>query len=627
MHSDTAWKPIDFQGIVNIDQPLVDQLDAYLDEKESQIGNGLSNLIHLFPVETMPVSIPFSAGRSVVLSDVVQSFVNNLEELISSGDQKMMIRDLENAVIQINRLFWEYNEVLEGCVTELFQQLNQIGFEKWHPGLLGVVTAIKRMLGEHLDSMANAIGMLEAELNKFRRYCDVSIIEKLRHYWNPILDRSLLTYLKKTKKYLNIQYKSFAKRFENYSALSEKIHRSMQKFESYRVFSELDDSTQKNFKEIYRLIKLWIVNEKGNYLPPSDTIQALRRAYSMDKATLLFREYHDAIRNALFERSRRIKRGQDEFYTEVISKPLAQDLISGYKRELHSLGATIARYRDFYLKTHPNPYVRSRWGFTEWVVGPEPKKSKDLLNLVYEVEKLEGLYEKMENSLQIGVPSQDSMKLARTYREIETALHDMGQPLTTRSVMRARAEKVLDKLDEMNELGSTNAKVVPFVGRVFAKALRADWQYHVLFEFPKFHQLYEIHQGILKPIQNRQHTSRIHRFKELITQIEDWVKTRTTHRHIHEIEEDMNDMRESLQEFLAYVQRESIDLEVEKQSPSKLISEISRQMLEYRYLFGDFFYHLHQYEPDGKLIRNQFLFVDQYFETVENKLQLLQAIE
>jgi hypothetical protein len=94
---------------------------------------------------------------------------------------------------------------------------------------------------------------------------------------------------------------------------------------------------------------------------------------------------------------------------------------------------------------------------------------------------------------------------------------------------------------------------------------------------------------------------------------------------VHEIELDMNDMKTYLQDFLATIQRATRD---KSQDPflDETIHKLHHQLLEYRYLFGQFFLSIMSRNSDGMQLRNQFLFVDQYFESVENLLQNLKAV-
>ena len=86
----------------------------------------------------------------------------------------------------------------------------------------------------------------------------------------------------------------------------------------------------------------------------------------------------------------------------------------------------------------------------------------------------------------------------------------------------------------------------------------------------------------------------------------------------------MNDMKTYLQDFLASIQRAG----KEKSSDpffDEAIVKFCQQLLEYRYLFGQFFLSLMNKSPDSQQLRHQFLFVDQYFETIENLLIDLKA--
>ena len=196
----------------------------------------------------------------------------------------------------------------------------------------------------------------------------------------------------------------------------------------------------------------------------------------------------------------------------------------------------------------------------------------------------------------------------------------MGQPLTSINIMKGYQEKILNHLKELDELGSFSSYVVEFCGDVLSKTMRTDWKYHTLFEMPLFYNIYHIHQGIVGSVEDRQHINRMNKFNRLIDQIKDWVKKRSIPRHSQEIEHDMNDIKEYLQEFFASVQRTTGDESISAGQGKVLIREISQQLMEYRFIFGKFFHDLRQSEPEERSLRNQFLFVDQYFESIENKL-------
>ncbi len=618
-------KPIDFQGIITLNQPLVEDLNLYLKGKESQLAVSILNAIHPLPRESLPPVLPFSSNDEVYLKEAVEVFSKNVASVASSEKALVSSNDWELAVRQVNTSMWEYVEVLEGCVTELFLQLSQVGFEQWRPELLEVVESVKNILLNSMNECETTIKQMEANLWDYRSACEsrsgqISWLKKMSLYWTSLLDRSLRSYLDKSRRLLTTRSKWFSKKYSDYLKLKHKIDRSLRKFKGYHVFGTLEDDVQTHFKRMYELLKLWRLNTKTNSLPSREPVRALRSAYSMDKAAQVFSEYYRELKETLFGRSRKFKSDPNDLYLDVSSRHLVEEVLKGYQAEVHALGATIENFREFYLRTHPNPYVRTRWGFSEWVVGPEPKQARELLDLVYKVELLDKLFEKLSHSLQKGPSGYDSTHLSKQYREVESILHEMGQPLTSRGVMRARAEDVLEKIEEIDELASFNPSAVDYVGKIFSKALRADWQFHVLFEIPLFHQLYAIHQGILGPDQDRQHLNRLNKFNQILDQLKGWVKNRDTHRHVHEIETDMNDMRGYLQDFLGSVQRLRAEGSLEAGEARRQRGKIAQQLLEYRYTFGNFFHLLHQNEPEGKLIRNQFLFVDQYFEAVESQL-------
>ncbi|MGA8163857.1 MAG: hypothetical protein WB791_02395 [Waddliaceae bacterium] len=618
-------QPSDFQGIIKLDQSIIEQLSDYLQEKESQVGNSILHAIHPLPKETLPPVLPFSTLGHIKLSDAVEAFSKNVYKIRSSARPLVPANDWEIATRHINNAFWEYVEVLEGCVTELFQQLSQVGFEQWQPELMKVVDSVKDILNLRLEDLTWQIRRMESLLWEYRWACEDRegrsiFFKKILFFWKHLLDRSLVSYLHKSKKFLHLRYSWFSDRYSRYRKLKARIGVSLRKFTGYQVLKSLENGVQNDFQNLYRLLKLWRLNTKSKSLPLREPIRALRSLISMEKATHLFSEYYSALKAALFERSRECKREPRDFYTKPSNRRVAQDAITGCRAELRTLGATIAKYREFFLRTHPNPYIRTRWGFVEWIVGPEPVQTKELLHLVYEVENLDKLFEGVGESLKKAPSPSDGINLSRKYQELQHTLHEMGQPLTSRIVMRGKAEKALALLEEMNELGSYNPKVIDYVGKAFSRALRADWQYQVLFEIPLFHQLYSIHQGVLGPIEDREHLSRVNKFQDLIGQITKWVNNRDTYRHVHEIETDITDMKNCMQDFLAFVQRIAKDRTLDKSKAGELVTEIAKQLLVYRYVFGKFFHYLHQHEPEGKLIRNQCLFVDQYFESVENKL-------
>ena len=543
------------------------------------------------------------------------------------GSQELLAPDVWREIAYaVNQIFWEYDEVLEGCVKELFQQLEQLGIEHWNGELSQVMDAIKGLLLQHLEDLLWAVKRMGGSLMHLKLHCDASqgkwvFLRKLFAGWRPILDRALVGNLQKSEKFLRLHHRHFAKRFSEYAALNAKVRQVMKKLSGYQVLNTLDEEQQEKFRVIYYYVKLWRYNEKSKVLPVQELIRALIHGVTVEAANKLFREYVQAMREALFRQSRLIKKDTLKAFSDASAKRMVKEVMKGYRLELMTLGSTIAKYREFLLRTDPNPYVRTRWGFTDWVVGPEPEQSKRLLNQEYDVETVERLFEQLEESIESGTSKSVKAKM-RIPHDIQRLLHEMGQPLTSYSMTRTRAEYILDHLQELDELGSFNTHVVDYCGKLFSKALRADWKHHVLHELPLFHELYQIHTGIIGDDDDRKHLSRVNKFKQLIQEMESWVRKRETRKHEQDIELDMNDLKGYLQDFLAQVQRTGKE-EHNAVDAQRILKGYAQQLLEYRYLFGQFFHYLGRNTAEGKRIRNKLLFVDQYFESVENKLHEL----
>lgn len=605
-----------------LDKPLYDQLDQFLYEKEGLLGECIVHSIHI--VEETPQLHPKAIFR-LKLSEALENFEKRIRQVALSHQKLPSIKDFQITVSLINAGLWQYVETLESCVTELFQQLDQVGLDKWHREMSSAVSSIKIMLMHRMEDVSWAIRRMETLLWKYREICtgDKGVWAYLQSLlpWSHVLDRNLLINLEKSKKFLGFRHKKFTDRMLDYNKFYERIDQHTLKFQNYYVYNSLDLFDQKNFKSLYELLKLWELNQTAQSLPSQEIIKAMRQIQSEEKFYQIFNDYFHALRDILYHQSRLFKLGPN-LWKDSAGTSLALEAISGYRMEIHTLGSTVLKYRNFLLRTDPNPYIRSRWGFAEWIVGPEPAQSKRLLNLSYEIEALDGLYEKLRNSLDKGPSGWEETQLSHTIHHIDRWLHESSQPLTSQAIMHTNVERIINALADLDELGSFDKKIMDFVGQILSKTLRVDWKYNVAFDIPKFQEVYQIHMGLIGRSEDRQHFNRLNKFKHIIQQIEDWAKKKITQRHVHEIEHDISDIKVHLQDFLAFVQRMASMSEShgENKKLDEIRKEIARQLLEYRYQFGQFFHQLSQTEPEERSLRNQFLFVYQYFEAVENKL-------
>lgn len=620
-----AWKPIDFQGIIALEPSLVDHLNLFLEEKEAHLATFILQAVQSPVDESASPVLPNTPSARLKISEAVEILHKKISQLALSRKPIISPNDWILAKEKINRGLWDYTEILEGCIIELFQQAGQVPFAKWRKELLDVIDSIKIIFIHHIEEFLWVFRRLDSLLKEYRWVCQKEAkwltLKKQFYRWQHLLDGKILDNLEKSRKFLAFRYKKFISRYGEFAKLEAACERSLLKFEGYAILHLLERDSQEKYKQIYRLHKLWTLNRTTKSLPNEEIVKALRNLVSTEHATNIFKDYISALKNELFFRSRLLKVTKEPLTTDKIQKPLMLEVMKGFRSEIHTLGATIANYRDFLLRTDPNPYIRTRWGFAEWIVGPEPTQTKHLMNMGYEVEKIDALFERLQLAVEArGSVASELIKVGQANLDIQRWLHEMGQPLTSRNMMSFYADKVLSQLNALDELGSSNSATVEVVGQVLSKAMRVDWKYHVLFENPLFQEIYEIHQGIVGALDDRQHLIRFNKFKRVIQELEAWVKKKSIQKHIHEIEQDINDLKGYLQDFFAYVQRSFNQENVDKLQASQLMREISQQLLEYRYLFGKFFHELRLNEEEERSLRNQFLFVDQYFESIENRL-------
>jgi hypothetical protein len=235
-----------------------------------------------------------------------------------------------------------------------------------------------------------------------------------------------------------------------------------------------------------------------------DTARALKHLTSMDNILRVLRIYYREIKDAFFNSSLEWKAldQEAENFREALQR--LQGKVRDYQQELKVLMHTMSRYRTFMLKNDPNPYVRSRWGFTEWIVGPEPAKAKKMLNMIYLAGELDNYFTQFTESLARDPLIQQNIEY-EAHQEIDKLLHEMGQPLASRTMMRNRAERLLEQLRACDEMGSPHMSTIYYVEDVLSKALREDWKYHVLHELPLFHQIYRLHQGLIEYYEDPAH--------------------------------------------------------------------------------------------------------------------------
>lgn len=619
-----AWQPIDFQSIILLGQGVIPQLDQYLNEKEARLAVQISNSVSSDSMHPFSPVLPNPLAAQQKLSEAVEGLTKKVR-LLGHEYRKPSKPgiNIESISSGINTALWEMTDILEGCVIELFNQIKQVSIDKWNRTFAQVVQSIKEILVHRIDDLSWVVKRLQGSFDEYQQLYGIRAPG-----WRGFLgirpdqiDKGILTHLNQSEQLLKTRYESFHQRYLEYTQLSIKVEDQLQKMKGFPVLALLEIPQQNLYVDVFRLLTLLDLNPQPKKGLGKETVRALKNLSSVDGVIHVFGLYFYGLKRAFFNCSLELKALSDLHEDQEKALNALKVKVKDYVAELQHLMIIMAQYREFMLQTDSNPYVRSRWGFTERTVAPEPAKARDLRDLIFSCEELKRWYEGFQVSLGLD-PTVQQQHEDQSRKEIGHLLHEMTQPLISQHMMRNRAKLLLEQLMICDEVGSPHQSTIQYVQDILSKALRADWKYHVLHEFSLFHELYRLHEGLIDTVDDPAHSFRLEQFHRLFEQIQSWMKKDEVYSHIHEVEMDMSDMKTYLQDFLAAVQR----AEKDKSSDPFLddtIGRFSEQLLEYRYVFGEFFAQLTATGADGQQLRNQFLFVDQYFESIESLIQEL----
>lgn len=613
-----SWRPINFQGIVSLDRSIVDQMEEYLQEKETRLAHTILNVMQPLPAEAYAPLLP---GGHLKLSDAVEGFSKRVRHFNNkAGPQAVSPENAEKIVREMNIALESFAEVLEGCSIELFQQMRQVNVDHWHVSLFHVVTSIKDMLLHRIEDLIWAVRRLENPLQEYCQKCEAAQPgwKKWTQTWQSRLNPEILKNLKQSEVFLRAQCEAFQHRYNEYKALNAQVEAHLEKMKTYPALALLDIPDQNLYVDTFRLLKLWEFNPKPKGLFAFETIRSLKYLSSVDGVLRAFRIYYYGLRDAFFNSSLELKALRHESHYPEERVSYIRNKVNAFHEELRPFIDTMRHYREFMLKT-ADQGLRSRWGLKDWLSGPEPAKVQQLSLRIKRAEELNRWYHHFLKILDKKPLAQERIE-SHLHAEIDKIIHEMEQPLISRSMMSQRAHRLLEYLKECDEVGSSYEQTIYYIGDALDRAMRADWKYHVLHDIPLFHELYHLHQGLQKEGIDPPHAFRLEKFYEIFGQIEEWVNKEDIYAHIHEIELDINDMKIYLQDFLAAIQRAAREREGDP-FLDETIDRYKQQLLEYRYLFGRFFFNLMAKNWDSQQLRTYFLFVDQYFESAENLLR------
>lgn len=615
------------QGVM-LDEPMAEQLNDYLTGKESELSHQIIELIFL--IEGIPSLKDNHSRHPVRLSDAVEEFGRKVRWAGQSPRTSMPDGQWKVAAHQINEKVWNYLEVLEGCVVELFQQLDQIGFEHWNVDLVRTATSIKDELNHRMEDLLWAVRRLEEQLKTYKRGCEARNgngggWRKIFTYFSRMLDRSLEPSILKCSKFLNFRYRKFLERYAGYLQMHENVQEKMDDLYSYRVLSSMDVDQQDKIKQLCFYLDLWEQNNESRMLQRAEPVRVVRNCLSSDRAGSLLHDYYDALLNAVFDKSRLIKQQFRHVFIDKQSREPILDNVSGYRDEIRFLVRLIAKYNRF-LSQSSRGSDRSLKSLIKRLFVPhdEPKQQKDLQKLSSNLKKLDaqaaGFYTSLKHD-----PLPVSALTPELKDEINHHLHEMAQPLASKDLMRRSAKWLVVALQRLDEMGSFDPNIVRYICRTLSRAMCKDWKYHVLQDNPAFHHVYQTHERIINLMEDRQHQLRLGKFQRVLSQLDGWIRNDEMVKRAHEVELDVNDIKAYLQDYLASVQRLEPKTEGSEHGLDDVgdvvLDNAAEAFLQYLYLFGQFFARLDNDRSDHRLLRRHLLFIDQYFEEIERKLQ------
>ena len=176
-----------------------------------------------------------------------------------------------------------------------------------------------------------------------------------------------------------------------------------------------------------------------------------------------------------------IKDHSGDFLESRQSHVLLMEQLNGLQNELHSFAINVDKYRQFL--TSMNASQKSKLALSRWFGNHENKQTRALLGLVQESEQLDNLCKHFVTSLQKESTSQSNLT-PELEQSITRHLHEMGQPLASKVMMRRHAKAVVQSLQKIDDIGSFHQSDVEYISRILCKLMRIDWKYHVVFDVP-----------------------------------------------------------------------------------------------------------------------------------------------
>ncbi|MGK5594866.1 MAG: hypothetical protein ACSNEK_05875 [Parachlamydiaceae bacterium] len=508
----------------------------------------------------------------------------------------------------LNKEIWRYLELIEGNIVELFVQLEMIDINLWNESLCESLSFITIELRTYLDELLILIRSLEHCLSEQKV---LYYTKKMPFHWlirsllrqSHSIDPQIKLNIENSKSYLDTQFCSLHKKMNRVIGEKYKIAKEAKSLKSLIGLYQLDKREREYFLQFYRSLMLRSFAIQEKIISKNDFWKYFDFTYSPTKLIELFSKYYEVLLRTFYRLC--------HDWRETHHQKIVEDIESLGKEKIH-LEGVLRKYRSLLLVLNPNPYVSTKLGFSESVVGPEPTYSLQLKELLFALTSLNKLIGRFSDSIVLNKFEDADSKLKRVKTAIELLSHQMGQPLISRKQMVNLMERMVTLLEELDELGGSVGDVSEIITTALLTLLNYDWYHQILQGNEKFKEVYDIHLQVEKKAQNLAHEHRLVKMEDSLFRLKSLLGFQDPFKVINDAESDLTEINALLQELFYSTKR--LWENTNEADKFTLAGRLKLEVLEYYQLFSSFLVPLNKEEPNGKLLLNSFFSVKQYLD-------------
>lgn len=609
---------VQIMGSLHLTHKDLEAFRSFLDFQEGKLADGLTHAFFSYDQER-PIT-PLHGSGHFRLTKAIESIKDHVQKL---NEEKGAELDPLKTLTEVNSDLKEYLGFLEESADELINRIDKSSLLFWNEPFREVATYFNELILHRIQDFFEVLRQLEESFLAYFAVCRKKknlwlLFGKLFAPFASVLDGAIKRKLFRLQSRLSLYFQEFKAR---YAALLDLIHNSLieeRKALGYSVLNSLDEEKQEAILKLARWVFAWKLNQKKKYFKDSEMVEAVLRLKKPSAMVAFYlKEYIRALEVQLVEFSLLWKE------TSLLSLrddlKLLQEDVKFVLFLAHSLSEIVptSHLKSKFVKNSSPKKIFSK------VFKRKPQESRqtrEVSQLLQEIERLERAINQLLETVSLGPLEKDEEKLIGLKNQISDVLQEMGQPLSSKDQLLIRAHRLIELIDELDELGGTAGASRAYFTKVFNEALKADRKYQVLHEYPRFKDLYLTHKAFFPILDSNSHQERVKFLVGLEKDIDRWLKENSVQEHYEELLLDEAALQESFQAFLGLVQQQVCLASFDK--------EIFEQMvLEYRFYFNSLNHLLMKSQVDGKRLRQELVFIDHYLESAEKKLSAIQAAD